>query len=262
MALQGRPHPDPAVQRRAVAWARRPALSAGRIAAVVITGTLGGAAVVTGAYHRAAPMIVLFGLPLTLVAVGSAAGPVRTAQIHQLNLSALLDDMAVAATPLEVRPGTVRRRWLRHLPAVAVLVVDAVAAVVARAYSVTLFCLAALVLMVVWSRRSWNRPTLPVRLDEAGLSLSGVDTRIPWARIATAEVTASADQHWLGVMWTLPDPTDASNRVPPGLRRHHQSSQGRLVLWLDPHDHPPEKIVLTSRAYLAATPPADNASRQ
>lgn len=262
LASQRRPHPDPVLQRRAVAWARRPAPSAGRITAAVVAGTLGGAAVLAGAYNQAAAMIVLFGLPLTLVAVALAVGPLGSALIHRVNLSALLDNLAVPAEPLEVRPGSFRRRWLRQLPVFGVLVVNAVAAVAARAYSVTLFCLAVSMLGLVWSRRSRDMPRLPVRLDETGLSLPGVNVRIPWTGVTAVELASSVDPYWLGVIWRLPDSTVASDRVPPGLRRHQRSLGRRLVLWLDPRDHPPEKIVLTSRAYLATTPPADDEPRR
>jgi hypothetical protein len=237
LALARQPHPDPVEQRRAVAWARRAALLPGRVAAIAVTAALGTAALVVGAYAGAALLVVL-GLPLTLVAVALAAGPMRGSLIHRVNLSALLDTVGVPAEPLEVWPGSVRERWLRHTAAGGVLMANAVAAVLARAYSVALFCVAVAALVVLWNRGSRQAPRLPVRLDEAGVRLSGVEVPVAWRGVAAVELASSADPRLLGVRWTLHDPAD---RGP--------------VLWLDPRTHPPERLVLTSRAYLAATPP-------
>jgi hypothetical protein len=239
LALARQPHPDVAERRRAVAWARRAVPSAGRVTAVVATAALGTAALAVGAY-AGVPVLVLLGLPLTLAAVAlAAAGPLRGALIHRVNLSALLETMAVPAEPLEVRPDSGRGRWLRLVPAGAVLVANTVAAVVARVYAVALFCVAVAVLAVLWDRVSRQAPRLPVRLDDAGVRLSGVAVPVAWPAVAAVELASSADPRLLGVKWTLREPTDRD-----------------LVLWLDPHAHPPEQIVLTSRAYLAATPPA------
>jgi hypothetical protein len=256
LAQQRLPHPDPAVRRRAVAWARRPARSVGRTVAVVVTGTLGGAALLVGAYARTGTLILLCGLPLTLVAVAVAAGPLHGALIHRVNLSALLDTLVVQAQPLEVRRGSGRGSRLRQLPAFGVLAANTVVGAAARVYSVVLFCLILFVLAVVWGRRSQVTPTLPLRLEETGVRLSGVDAHVPWARVSQVELTSSADPHLLGVVWRLPESAAESSRVPPGPGRQAKSSGDRLVLWLDPRDHPPEQIVLTSRAYLAANPPA------
>jgi hypothetical protein len=245
LARQGLPHPDPAMQRLAVAWARRPALSVGRVAAVAATGTLGGAALAAGAYHRTERMIVLFGLPLSLLAVALAAGPPR-ALIHRVNLSALLEPLVVPPRPLEVRPSSGPGVWLRQLPAYGVLVANLLAGAVARLVSVVVFCLVLLVAVIFWAR-SKAAPALPLRLDEAGLRLSNVDAPVPWTEIVTVELASSADAHHLGVVWRLPDRSGGSSPV--------RSPQDRLVLWLDPREHPPEQIVLTSRAYLTRTPP-------
>jgi hypothetical protein len=255
LAAQGRPHPDRAVRRRAVAWARYPAPSPGRIAATVVTGTLGAAALVVGAYYKAAVLIVLLGLPLTLIAAALAAGPPRAALIHRINLAALLDDMVVPAQPLEViGPGRPRR--LHQLSVSAVLVANAAAGAIAHAYSVTLLCL--IVAVVAFAvGRTRDAPTLPARLDETGLRLSGCAVRVPWTGVDAVELASTVDPFYLGVRWRLPrqaapgQVSAASGRRAPGPGR-------RLELWLDPRDHPPETIVLTSRAYLAATPPKDD----
>jgi hypothetical protein len=255
LAAQGRPHPDRAVRRRAVAWARRPAPSPGRIAATVVTGTLGAAALVVGAYYRAAALIVLLGLPLTLIAAALAAGPPRAALIHRINLAALLDDMAVPAQPLEV-VGPGRGRRLHQLSVSGVLVANAVAGAVARAYSVTLLCLVVAVVAFAVGRMR-NAPALPVRLDETGLRLSGGAVRVPWTGVGAVELASSVDPFFLGVRWRLPVQTPPG-RVPAASGERAPGPGRRLELWLDSRDHPPETIVLTSRAYLAATPPADD----
>jgi hypothetical protein len=238
-----------------VAWARRPAPSPGRITATVITGTLGAAALAVGAYNGVVVLIVLLGLPLTLIAAALAAGPPRAALIHRLNLAALLDDMVVPAQPLEViGPGSPRR--LHQLSISGVLAANGVAGAVAGAYSVTLLCLVVAVVAFAVGR-SRNTPALPVRLDEAGLRLSGGAVAVPWTRVDAVELASSADPFYLGVRWRLPrqappgQASDTSGGRTPGPGR-------RLELWLDPRDHPPETIVLTSRAYLAAAPPGDD----
>jgi hypothetical protein len=255
LAAKGRPHPDRDVRRRAVAWARRPALSPGRTAATVVTGTLGAAALVAGAYYRAAVLIVLVGLPLTLISAALAAGPPRAALIHRVNLAALLDDMAVPARPLEV-VGPGRRRRLHQLSVSGVLVADAVAGAVARAYSVTLLCLVVAVVAFVVGRVR-DAPTLPVRLDETGLRLSGGAVSVPWTGVDAVELASSVDPFLLVVRWRLPVQA-RTERIPGASPGRAPGSAHRLDLWVDPRDHPPETIVLTSRAYLAATPPADD----
>jgi hypothetical protein len=254
LARYRQPHPDTDVRRRAVAWARRPVPSAGRLTATVATGTLGAAALLAGAYNQDPPLIVLFGLPLTLIAAAAAAGPFRGALIHRVNLSALLDSLAVPAEPLEVGSASARGRWPRHLPVIAVLVVNAVAGIVAHAYDVALFCLLVAVLGYVWGRRFRDMLTLPVRLDGTGLRLSGSTVEVPWTRVAEVELASSVDPYWLGVVWKLRDPAADSSLIPPGLLTRLPSADRGLVLWLDPRDHPPENIVLTSRAYLTARP--------
>jgi hypothetical protein len=253
LATQGRPHPDRAMQRRAVAWARRPAPSPGRIAAIIVTGTLGAAALVVGAYYGAAVLVVLLGLPLTLIAAALAAGPPRAALIHRINLGALLDDMAVPARPLEVIEPR-RPRRLHQLAVSGVLVANAAAGAVTRAYSVTLLCL--VVAVVAFAvRRTRDMPALPVRLDETGLRLSGNAVTVPWTGVDSVELTSSVDPFRLGVRWRLPRQA-TPGQVPNAPGRRAPSPDRRLELWLDPRDHPPETIVLTSRAYLATIPPA------
>jgi hypothetical protein len=256
LARERRPHPDSELRRRAVAWARRPVPSAGRLTAVVVTGTLGAAALSAGVYYQAPRLIVLFGLPLTLIAAAVAAGPLRASLIHRVNLSALLDTLSAPAQPLEVGSASVGPRWPRYLPVIVVLVVDAVAAIVAGAYEVTLFCLIAAVLGFIWGRRPVGLVTLPLRLDETGLSLSGSKLELPWTRVAAVELASSVDPYWLGIVWRLQDPS----LIPPGLQQRLPDAGRGLVLWLDPRDHPPESIVLTSRAYLAAPPAGDGAA--
>ena len=256
LAAQGRPHPDHAVRRRAVGWARRPAPSPGRTVAIVVTGTLGAVALVVGAYYRVAVPIILLGLPLTLVAAALAGGPPRAALIHRVNLAALLDDMAIPARPLEVA-GRGRRR-LHQLSVSGVLVANAVAGAVARAYTVTLFCLVVAVVAFAVGRMR-GTPALPARLDETGLRLSGGAVGVPWTAVDAVELAHGVDPFLLVVRWRLPaqaPPVRAASTSggrAPGARRW-------LDLWLDPRDHPPETIVLTSRAYLAATPPEDGAA--
>ncbi|GIH19884.1 hypothetical protein [Rugosimonospora africana] len=255
LAAQGRPHPDRAVRHRAVAWARRPAPSPGRIAATVVTGTLGAAALAIGAMGGAGVLIVLLGLPLTLIAAALAAGPPRAALIHRINLAALLDDLAVPARPLEV-VGPVRRRLPHQLSVSGVLVANAVAGAVARAYSVTLFCLVVAVLAVAVGRMRTS-PALPVRLDETGLRLSGDGVGVPWTGIDAVELASSVDPFFLGVRWRLPVQAPPG-RIPAASGGRAPGSGRPLELWLDPRDHPPEAIVLTSRAYLAAKPTAED----
>jgi hypothetical protein len=257
LARDRQPHPDPESRRRAVAWARSPVPSVGRLTAIVGTGALGGAALLGGAHNQDRALIAILGLPLTLIAAALAAGPVRGALIHRLNLSALLDTSAVPAKPLEVGSASTGLGWPRHLPVIVALVVNALAAIVARAYDVTLFCLIVAVLGFIWGRRAAAKVLrLPVRLDETGLSLSGSTVQVPWTRVAAVELVSSVDPYWLGVAWKLRDPTPVSGLVPPELLTRLPTADRGLVLWLDPRDHPPESIVLTSRAYLAA-PPAD-----
>jgi hypothetical protein len=252
LAAQGLPHPDHGVRRRAVAWARRPARSPGRTAAAVITGILGAAALVAGAAYRAALPIILLGLPLSLIAVSLAAGPPRAGLIHRVNLVALLDDMAVPAQPLEVA-GSGRRRP-HQLAVSGVLLADAVAGAVAHAYQVTLLCLAIAVAAFAVGRVR-DRPALPVRLDETGLRLSGGAVRVPWTGVEAVELASTVDPFLVVVSWRLPAQAQPG-RVPATSGGPAPGSGRRLDLLLDPRDHPPETIVLTSRAYLAATPPA------
>jgi hypothetical protein len=255
LAAQGLAHPDRDVRRRAVAWARHPAPSPGRIGATVVTGTLGAAALVVGACYGTGVLIVLLGLPLTLIATALAAGPPRAALIHRINLAALLDDVAVPARPLEV-VGPGRRRRLHQLSVSGVLVADAVAGAVAQAYSVTLFCLVvAVVAFAVGRTRA--APSLPVRLDETGLRLSGGAVLVPWTGVDAVELASSVDPFFLGVRWRLPVQAPPG-RVPAASGGRAPAPGRRLELWLDPRDHPPETIVLTSRAYLAATSSASD----
>lgn len=256
LAARGRPHADHDVRRRAVAWARRPAPSPGRIAAAVVTGALGAAALLAGAHYRAAVPIVLLGLPLTLVAVALAAGPPRAALIHRVNLAALLDDLAVPARPLEVA-GTSRRRP-HQLAVSAVLVADAAAGAVARAYGVTLFCLVVAVAAFAVGRMR-DKPALPVRLDETGVRLSGGAVGVPWTGVDAVELASTVDPFLLVVRWRLPAQTPRG-AVPAASVGRAPGSRQWLDLWLDPRDHPPETIVLTSRAYLAAAPPAEGST--
>lgn len=256
LAAQGRPHPDRAARRRAVVWARRPAPSPGRIVAIVVTGILGAAALIAGAYYKAGVLIVLLGLPLTLIAAALAAGPPRAALIHRINLAAL-DDLAVPAQPLEVS-GPRRPRRLHQLSVCGVLVANAVAGVVAHAYSVTLLCLVVAVVAFAVGRTR-DAPALPVRLDQTGLRLSGGAVTVPWTGVDAVELASSVDPFYLGVRWRLPRQAP-SGQAPSGQVRAASGGRTpgpgrRLELWLDPRDHPPETIVLTSRAYLAATPP-------
>jgi hypothetical protein len=166
LAAQGRPHPDRAVQLRAVAWARRPAPSPGRIAAAL------------------------------------AAGPLRAALIHRINLAALLADLAVPAQPLEV-VGSGRTRRLHQLAVSGVLVANAAAGAVAHAYSVTLLCLVVAVVAFAVGRTR-DVPALPVRLDESGLRLSGGAVSVPWTGVDAVELVSSVDPFYLGVRWRLP----------------------------------------------------------
>jgi hypothetical protein len=152
--------------------------------------------VVVGVYGRVA-FLVLLALPVTLVAAALATGPLRSALVHQLNLSALLATMAVPAEPLDVRPAS-GRRLARQAPVLAVLAVDAAAATAVRAYPVALFCVMVLVVATAWRRRWWST-LLPVRLDESGVAMLALRVRVPWTAIATADLASSSDEHSFGV---------------------------------------------------------------
>jgi len=227
LAAEGRPHPDPQVRRRAVAWARHPAPEPGRIAGVAAFGLAGVGVVAAGVWFGAGQDFVVFGLPMVLLTAAQLAGP-NVAAIHRVNLAALLAEARVPAAPLEV--AGVRPPLKRNAAAYAAFALCGIAAAATGLYLVTAACLAVPLANRYWPRLRPDHPRMPLRLDADGLHMPANDLHVPWTDVTAVDlIPAGGDAHLIGVAW----------------RRAAKD----FTLALDPRDYSIEDVVLTSRAW-------------
>jgi hypothetical protein len=269
LARDGCPHPDPAVQLRAVGWTRRVQrlgmctvlilctaclaiallpIALGDLIAIP-DGWLVGGLVTSG-------VVLLLVVPIAFV-VRNGSRKSREAA-RKVNLGALLDALppvrygrvsarrSVAATFDRARP------WL--LAALIAVMLSTGLARDDRVRTGMMFIVFGAA--VWWWFRERYAPRPPLEIGPEGLSFPQLGLRVPWMAITAVTVTGPdpADQQRLAVAFALRDVDRVLYHIPEPrrrrLRRHIDRAGGAIAVDVAAFRELPDEVIAAARGYL------------